>query len=277
MGQLTLQDNIPILTRDSDTQISLPSTYQGKAVRITVGGQQYTRSTSATLSTGSSGFGGLDTGSIAANTLYYVYAVVSSGVLGLTISTANPGTGPTGFSAWKEIGRFRTRSGGTQIALVVNRLVGPSIPPQNSVVGDWQTLSFTLANLGLKGITNHATKARVTNTALEVEMRIQLNATAAGAGGSNFTVNFPTGYTIDSTKVAEAGGRVGAYTSYGVVGADTYDEEAAMFFETTTALRFVKPGTGVYLTTSDLNIARIMAFNLYFTVPILELSGLFTD
>lgn len=62
---------------------------------------------SLTLTTSVSGVGGLDTGAIAVSTFYYVYTVLSSGVIGLICSTS--AVAPTGFGtgAYK-VGAFYT-------------------------------------------------------------------------------------------------------------------------------------------------------------------------
>lgn len=57
-----------------------------------------------------SGVGGLDTGSIAANTPYYLYGVKSSDTVAIIASATDPGSGgPTGYdSAWTYIGACAT-------------------------------------------------------------------------------------------------------------------------------------------------------------------------
>lgn len=125
MGQVLGPDNIPPIVKASATTLTLATTYLGKTTRITVGGQQYVPAATITLSTATSGFNGIDTGSIAANTLYYVYAVVQGGVLGLVISVTGPATGPTGFtSSYRYVANFRTLSGSSSIADVNTILTG---------------------------------------------------------------------------------------------------------------------------------------------------------
>lgn len=120
MGQIFTQDNIPLMTIASVSTITMATTFLGKATRITVGGQQYTPTSTMTLSTATTGFNGLDTGSIAANTLYYVYVVLSGGVPGLVMSLASPTTGPTGFTSWQNVGRVRTFLGTINLAAIAN-------------------------------------------------------------------------------------------------------------------------------------------------------------
>jgi hypothetical protein len=76
-------ENIPLLVKASTTTITFANTFEGKAVWVKVGGMLHKpANTTTTLSTGTVGFSGLDIGALAANTLYYVYAVKNSTGLG---------------------------------------------------------------------------------------------------------------------------------------------------------------------------------------------------
>jgi hypothetical protein len=68
---------------------------------LTIGGQQY-RVTSALARTIASDI------TLAANTLYMVYAAVSSGTVVMRISTNVNSIGPSSFSSWKLLGAFLT-------------------------------------------------------------------------------------------------------------------------------------------------------------------------
>lgn len=61
---------------------------------------------SLTLNTAISGAGGLDTGTIAASTFYYVYTVIDGNTVKLIASTS--ATSPTGFTQYKKVGAFYT-------------------------------------------------------------------------------------------------------------------------------------------------------------------------
>lgn len=101
MGQFFGNEKITKLVKSSSTIVSLPA-----GAKIKNGGQGYTNSSAILCTTSTSGFGGIDTGSIAASTFYYVYAVVQSGVLGLVASTS--ATSPTGFNNYRKVGAFYT-------------------------------------------------------------------------------------------------------------------------------------------------------------------------
>ncbi|MFM2009547.1 MAG: hypothetical protein RIR02_1497 [Pseudomonadota bacterium] len=109
--QKLFTDNLPDLVIASNTTITMAATYLGKSTRLTIGGQQYKYSSLTTLNFGTTGFNGLDTGAIAANTLYYIYAVMQAGVPGLIASLASSATGPSGFTSFKEVARARTATG----------------------------------------------------------------------------------------------------------------------------------------------------------------------
>jgi len=120
MGQILTPDNIPDLVIASSTTITMAASYLGRDTRITIGGQQFKYASLTTLNFATAGFNGLDTGSIATNTLYYIYAVKSSGVPGLVASLNAPATGPSGFASWKEVGRCNTLVGSAALSSIIN-------------------------------------------------------------------------------------------------------------------------------------------------------------
>jgi hypothetical protein len=73
---------------------------------VTIGGQQYTNTSAMSLNMGTNGAGGLDIGSIAANTTYYIYAIMVGGSMALIASAS--ASAPTGFSPSKMVGALMT-------------------------------------------------------------------------------------------------------------------------------------------------------------------------
>ena len=127
MSQFFGSENIPNIVKASTTSVTLAATNGGSPTLIKVGGQGYSASATLTLSTAVSGAGGIDTGSIAANSTYYVYAVLSGGNLSLIASLATPSTGPSGFtSAYRAIGLFSTLAASTAIDFAMG--LDPSVP-----------------------------------------------------------------------------------------------------------------------------------------------------
>lgn len=96
MGQKLKDDKIGTLSHSSGT-ISLT------ASTLTIGGQQYIVSSLSRLISSDV--------TLVANTLYMIYAVVSSGVVVMRISTNVNSVGPAGFNSWKLVGAFYASGG----------------------------------------------------------------------------------------------------------------------------------------------------------------------
>lgn len=98
-------------TDADNTQVIVPASASSPAVVI-INGKLYANVANETMDVNTAGRGGIDTGAVAANTSYYLYAVpaVSGRGFDLVCSvTAPTGAGPTGFtSAWSYIGAFST-------------------------------------------------------------------------------------------------------------------------------------------------------------------------
>lgn len=110
MGQFFGQEKITKLFKFSNAIATLPA---GAIIKI--GGQSYSNSDTINCNTSTSGFGGIDTGSIAPSTLYYVYTVIESGVLGLVASIS--AVSPTGYTSHRKVGAFTT-NGSSEISKV---------------------------------------------------------------------------------------------------------------------------------------------------------------
>ena len=96
------QDKLNNLQKDSATTLSLP----GDNILTIMSDQRLFQNKSVNF--GINGLGGLDVGAIAADTIYYIYAVLTSGSLGL-VASVNP-LGPSGFLVYKELGKLKTDS-----------------------------------------------------------------------------------------------------------------------------------------------------------------------
>jgi hypothetical protein len=190
----------------------MPSSHNGQPLRIRVGGQGYKSSSALTCNLSTAGFNGLDTGSLAANTLYYVYACVSSNTLGLVASLSGPSTGPTGFTQNRYVGKFRTQSGSANVAkmAIVNAAIGngDELPVQG--VSEW--VSYTPVITDSSG-TNILTGTTVTyayyrQVGSDMEVRYAVTQNSAGTAGSGiYRFYLPdntfsaTTYTADSNKI----------------------------------------------------------------------------
>lgn len=128
MGTAFVIENVPTITRGSSSSLLIVTANNGRPTHISIGGQSYTPASSLTLNTGTVGALGLDTGTLTANTLYYVYAIVNQSSLAMSIvaSLNGPTSGPTmpsGYgTAYKVIGTFLTDA--TPSVLIVSGYSG---------------------------------------------------------------------------------------------------------------------------------------------------------
>jgi len=128
MPQVLVPDKIEELSIASTTSISFPSSI------VTIGGQQYRNSSTLTCDLSTTGANGLDTGSLASDSTYFVYAVVSSGSMAIVASLNPDTTGPTGFSVWKLIGAFGTKPGAAEVDFIYS-IYGQHGKPKNDIQG----------------------------------------------------------------------------------------------------------------------------------------------
>ena len=108
MPSIRQPESIGTLTRASATTASLG------ASRINVGPFQYLTTSPLTLNAATTGAGGLDTGALAANSLYYVHAVISSGAVALIGSLSK--TAPTGFTTFRWTSQAFVTNASSQIS-----------------------------------------------------------------------------------------------------------------------------------------------------------------
>lgn len=196
MGQVLTADNLPDLVIASTTTITMATTYLGKSTRITIGGQQYKYSSLTTLNFGTTGFNGLDTGSIASNTLYYIYAVQSAGTPGLVASLAAPTVGPTGFAAWKEVGRCRTLATAATLAAIANR---DGAVARNAAGTEWQSYTPTVSTGTWTNTRGYYRRVGSTK-----ELKIYAGP-LTGNGSGVYTWTLANGLAADFTAMAAAG------------------------------------------------------------------------
>lgn len=194
MGQVfNINENIAPLVKASSTTITMASTYLGRSTYITVGGQSYKSSGTITLNTSAAnGLNALDAGALAANTLYYIYAVQQAGSLGLVASVTAPTIGPTGFTSWKEIGRFRTEKAAAAIAIAVNKLIGKDSIPSDS---EWE--SFIPIWSGVVNIQDQSFKLKRNGPNMDVFGYVRMSGAVTG----NFRLAVPDNKKIDTSAI----------------------------------------------------------------------------
>jgi hypothetical protein len=138
---------------------------------VWIDGKLYANTSPVTLDLDTAGRNGLDTGSKAANTPYYKYAIpaVSGRTFDVVCSVTAPTTGPTGFTGWSYIGAFATPSAST--ALQNFRSVGGRFQANREIA--------TASDPGTTGATSWA----ITNCPVTAKYGLfQLTLTGTGAG-----------------------------------------------------------------------------------------------
>lgn len=172
-----LQENIPnAFTITGALTIQLAGSSLVPIV-ATVGGQQYRSIQNLSLNLAVTGAGGLDTGSVAANTTYYIHLVASSGSLALLASTSK--TAPTGFTSFKYTGYAFFVGSTSQIILIL-------LP---NGLSDWQTYSPTYTNFTVSAVSYMQWRRVGSN----VEIRGEFNI--ATITGTYMGVSIPLGIT----------------------------------------------------------------------------------
>jgi len=185
MGQVLKADKFN-LTKISSSVISLDS-----GSTVTIGGQQYTLSSSVNLTLSG----------LAANTLYMVYAVLSGGVVNLIISTNMNSVGPSGYLSWKLIGAFHSISTNTFSSII--NIQGPPVI-------DWHNKGAI--NIGAtttaptKGITTQSDRVMMRGIGDSADFIYEYSQSIAGTAGSGtYLFSLPAGMSFDSTKVTYIG------------------------------------------------------------------------
>lgn len=172
MGQILQKDRIGTLTHSSGT-ISLTASV------LTIGGQQYiTAPLSRLISTDLT---------MAANTLYMIYAILNSGTVELRISANVNSVGPVGFTSWKLVGAFYSNG-----ASAHGSFVNISGVPKTSDVSFTPTLSWT---------TNVGTPiGRWYRDGHWMKSVMKFQCTGAPSAGT-LSTNMMAGFTMDQTRL----------------------------------------------------------------------------
>lgn len=170
------------------TTVTVPGSAAAPACVI-INGNVYANVSNETCDLSTAGRGGLDTGAIAANTPYYLYAVpnIAGDGFDLVASVTAPTTGPTGFTAWTYIGSFCTEL--NSAAIEPFQASGGVLLHDDDIeytahTGDTTTTAKTYASMpttvtAAYGFTSH-------NGAGAVESSLAVSGTSAG--GDNILV-----------------------------------------------------------------------------------------
>lgn len=168
MGSIRLPEFVAKLVKTSNTMLSFPASL------VNIGALQYKNVTALTLNTGTIGVGGVDA-ALTVSSTYYVYAVVSNGVLAI-IGSKNSSL-PAGFTLAKQIGIFNTDA---------SNLIGyPDVSVSTSIPGQMICFGGATPPVGWL-LCDGAAVNRITYSAL-----FQAIGTAWGYGDNSTTFNLP--------------------------------------------------------------------------------------
>lgn len=177
------------LNRLSATTAQLPA---GSNIRI--GGQGAILDSALNLDVTGTGLGGLDSGSIAANSLYYVYVVISGSTLSLVASLS--ASAPTGFLIYRKIGAIYTNpSAEITIAVEFGKTTTDwSIPEVHEIDAD--TTAPTKATV----VERDEVRFRAVDGDYECNYLYRQDAnTGAAVGSGEYIYSFPSGIKLDTT------------------------------------------------------------------------------
>lgn len=140
----------------------------------------------------------------------------------------------------------------------------PNAPAQGAAISEWQSITFAVpSNLGAGSATNTAFFRRV-GSDMQLRMRSIKDATP-GSGASSVTFTMPTGYTIDTTKLANG------YMGYGSFAGATFGPAIDVLSTSGTTFVIRKNGAATNITGADMTASSELQFQV--NVPISEWAG----
>lgn len=175
MGQVLLQDKITTLSESSGT-ITLAS-----GARLTIGGQQFVTSSAINVAADLS----------SAITRYQIFAVESSGVVSLVISTNENSVGPAGEVAWKLVGSYFSGDVGNFGSFVTIDGTPETLTFNYTPTGAWTTNVAYTGNM------------RVMGDKIETQVRVGADG-GVPSPATNLNVNLPGSLSMDTNKLVEA-------------------------------------------------------------------------
>lgn len=184
-----------VLSRVDATHVSLAS-----GAYLTIGGQQYLTLSALSLNIATTGVGGLDTGAMAINTVYYVHAVIVGGVISIIASLSK--ILPTGFTYAVWTGWVFVSNDSSQVGIVAN-----------STIWAWQSYVHIWDSDGTApAIGNGSLFAKYRRNGDTIELRTHIiTGTSTTYGTGDFGFSIPANLAIDTTKIDISGTHRGPY------------------------------------------------------------------
>ena len=244
-------ENLSKLTKLTGTTLSLG------ASRINIGALQWVTST-LTLNTAVVGLGGVDA-TLAVSSLYYCYAVVSSGTAYLIASLS--ATAPTGYAQCRMVGAFYSNA---------SSQINDAIPlKQGAIVTEWQ--NFTANFAGQTGGTKTGKWRRIGDS-----MEIEATVVSPSAWGVYQNLTMPAGYTINIASLTTGVTVVGTAITRVANSSFVYPGVAVVASSTT-----IQPGGGgsqvdfwaASISSPSAYTSNQGSTSIHATVPIVEWAG----
>lgn len=177
MGQKTRDDKVGQLTYSAGNILMAATT--SSPAYLTIGGQQYTVTSQLSVALPS----------LSAAVRYQIYAVQTSGVVSLVISTNENSTGPSGFSSWKLVGSFRADG---QASVGFGSFINIKGVPTTQRIA----YNATLTGFGTPTLVSFFFEQ------FGQEMRIQGTFTAGTNNSVLFSTNLPGAWLIDGNSLS---------------------------------------------------------------------------
>lgn len=244
MGQKLQDDKIGILSHNTGIITMAASTVIPGY--LTIGGQQYriTSNLTRTIATDVS---------MAANTLYMIYAVISGGSVVLRISSNVNSLGPSGFTSWKLIGSFYS-----------NGLSSVAFGSFVNIDGDPTTegVSFDPVINNLSGFTN-TPQGRWWRKGKYFYTRISLLKNGSGGVGATFSINsiFTLDTSQDPSTSAGSNVNIGHALNFNVDGAAGFDAQIGCTYVSNT-YRCINRLSGAVLAATDFSANAELTLNI---------------
>jgi hypothetical protein len=207
-------DVVNAIVKTSGTQVKLPL-----GSRITIGGQQYANSADLFVNTGSTGAGGLDTGSLGVHQVWYIHAIVNVGALALVASQSK--TAPTGFTTFTWTGWIFFTDDSSQVALTANST-------------RWNTISYTptMSGFVIGNGTINGTMTRVDDRAI-LNIDVIFGSSSTFGAGASVQLSTPSGISMDSAKVPSASQVLTQGSALGFVSGNANFAGVPLYLDTT--------------------------------------------
>lgn len=164
-----------------------------------------------------------------------------------------------------------TTDGGVVISDVV---VGPGTQPQGAVISDW--VSFTPTGSWSVN-TTYTGKWRRVGDSMDIQVKV---ATAGAPTTATLTINMPTGYTIDTSKLAETGDTRTALGFGDILDGGVNQYAGSVLFKTTSSVYifYLDDGaaavvSGAVTQAAPFTWGNTDTVNIQFRVPVAEWSG----